>query len=146
MLINYTACMLQAMGYGNAKISVLYSLVTALENYIISVAKDSKHFHPSKFKRPNYFHFIRILTKNGLVMSDLLEYCVLINLKKYKCDDFYVKEEGGYTETTTVQEFLETMDLQAMSVKGVSKIFTVGPIGSSTRRRKRTSKCKTLVV
>lgn len=115
MLKIYTARLLQAMGYGNARISVLYSLVTALENYITSVAKDSNHFHLSEFERPNYSHFIRILTENGLVMSELMEYCVRINLKKYNSDDFYVKEVGDYTETTSVQQFLEMMDRQAMA-------------------------------
>lgn len=144
MDVSYTAYMLTTMGYENVKISVLYSLTKILQDYILAIAKDSKYFHPNELSRPDYDYLVRILTKNGIMMPQLMEYCILINLKKYNNDDFYVTK-NRHSETTSVRPNEEVKDDQIMVIKGYNDISSVQPVVSSMLEKEELWDAKTLI-
>lgn len=136
---SYVVSTLKAMGYNNVKINVLHSLNKALKDYILALAKDSNYFHPSEFERPDYKYLVRILTRNGIMMAQLMDYCLIINLRKCRVDNFYVGDKSEYSEPSSVQQFQETKNVQAVTTKTVNNPIRVRPVHLSTPK-----KCTTL--
>lgn len=94
MLRIYIAHKLTYMDFKKTKVTVLTALTDSVENYIKTVAKNSKRCdHHLEHKQPNLLTLINALKKIGLQMDTLIECCIRIDMKRYTKEEFLADEK-----------------------------------------------------